>query len=82
MTRDEIEAIAKTAGRVGAHETLISLGIDPGKPLDTQRDFAHLRWWREVVESVTKAAVIAFFLGLGGTAGTLLWVGFKLTIKP
>ena len=81
ITRDEIEQIAKVAAREATHETLISLGIDPTKPLDTQRDFAHLRWWREIVESVTKTAVIAFFLGLGGTIGTLVWLGFRLTLK-
>ena len=81
MTREEIESIAKVAGRVGAHETLLALGIDASKPIDTQRDFAHLRWWREIAESVTRTAVIAFFVSAGGVVGGLIWAGFKLAVK-
>ena len=60
--------------------TLLGLGIDTTKPIETQRDFAHLRWWREIAEGVMKAAVIAAALGFGGTLATLVWLGFKLSL--
>lgn len=81
MTKDEIEAVAKVAGREAAQETLITLGIDPTKPLDTQRDFAHLRWWREIVESVMKSAIIAGVISFGGTLAGLVYLGFRLSLK-
>ena len=57
------------------------LGIDTTKPIETQRDFAHLRWWREIAEGVMKAAVIAMALGFGGTLATLVWLGFKISLS-
>lgn len=80
MTKEQVEIVARVAGKEGAHEALISLGIDPSHPIETQRDFAHLRWWREIAESVMKTAVVSFFIAAGGTAGTLLWLGFKFSV--
>ncbi|MGA8155383.1 MAG: hypothetical protein WB822_04040 [Rhodoplanes sp.] len=67
MDRNEVEHVARVSGKEAAQETLIGLGIDTTKPIETQRDFAHLRWWREIAEGVMKAAVIAMALGFGGT---------------
>ena len=80
LDRDEIEHIARVSGKEAAQETLLALGIDSTRPIETQRDFAHLRWWREIAEGVMKAAVIAAALGFGGTLATLIWLGFRLTI--
>jgi hypothetical protein len=77
MDRNEVEHVARVSGKEAAQETLIGLGIDTTKPIETQRDFAHLRWWREIAEGVMKAAVIAMALGFGGTLATLVWLGFK-----
>ena len=46
MDRNEVEHVARVSGKEAAQETLIGLGIDTTKPIETQRDFAHLRWWR------------------------------------
>ena len=59
MDRNEVEHVARVSGKEAAQETLLGLGIDATKPIETQRDFAHLRWWREIAEGVMKAAVIA-----------------------
>ena len=72
---------ASSRPRLSAQETLLGLGIDTTKPIETQRDFAHLRWWREIAEGVMKAAVIAMALGFGGTLATLVWLGFKISLS-
>lgn len=81
IDRGDVEHIARVSGKEAAQETLLGLGIDTTRPIETQRDFAHLRWWREIAESVMKAAVIAFFLGLGGSIGTLIWWGFRVAMQ-
>lgn len=81
MTREDIEGIAKIAGAEGAKETLLVFGVDVNNPLEVQRDFAHLRWWRNIVEGTVKAVVIAAAIGFGGALATLLWLGFKVYIK-
>ena len=50
MDRNEVEHVARVSGKEAAQETLLGLGIDTTKPIETQRDFAHLRWWREIAE--------------------------------
>lgn len=82
IERTEVEHVARVAGRESAQETLLALGIDTTKPIETQRDFAHLRWWREIAEGVMKAAVIAMAIGFGGTLATLIWLGFRMSILP
>ena len=81
MDRNEVEHVARVSGKEVAQETLLGLGIDTTKPIETQRDFAHLRWWREIAEGVMKAAVIAMALGFGGTLATLVWLGFKISLS-
>jgi hypothetical protein len=80
LSRIEVEDIARVAAREAAQEVLLGLGIDSARPLDTQRDFAHLRWWRELAESVTKTAIISFFLAAGATLGGLIWLGVKISV--
>lgn len=35
-------------------DTLLSLGIDNGSPIEMQKDFQHLREWREATDSAKK----------------------------
>lgn len=57
--------------RVGAEavkQTLTQLGLDTSDPLAMQRDFQHLRQWRESGEDLKRKGIIAllgiFFSGL------------------
>jgi hypothetical protein len=79
MIKEEIEAVAKVAGKEAALETLLALGIDAQKPLETQRDFAHLRWWRTIMESVMRTMITTGTISFFGTLATLLYAGFRLT---
>lgn len=75
MTRTdaEIRSIVKTTVR----ETLLAMGVDIEDPLEAQKDFQHLRAWRQSVETVkrqglmTAAGVVA--LGIIG----LIWAAIK-----
>lgn len=55
-----VETAARAAAKVTVEETFKVFGIDPDNPFEVQRDMAHLRWWRQIVESsVKRVAVVA-----------------------
>lgn len=81
MTKDQIENIAKVAGKEAAKETLMSLGIDVTKPIETQRDFAHLRWFREIVESVVKKSILGVTALIGAGIAASVYLGFKVYLQ-
>ena len=61
-------------------ETLLSLGLEVDDPIKVQRDFQHLREWRETSESLkSKGLVTLFGIILSGGLGAL-WLGFKDTL--
>lgn len=61
-------------------ETLLSLGLEVDDPIKVQRDFQHLREWRETTESI-KSKGITTLVGIiiTGTLG-YLWLTFKASI--
>jgi len=73
MTPEEISHMVAEAVR----QTLLQMGIDTSDPLTMQRDFQHLRAWRESEEEIKKKGTLAmvgiFLSGLG----TLLFLGLK-----
>ncbi len=73
MTPEEISHMVAEAVR----QTLLQMGIDTSDPLTMQRDFQHLRAWREAGEEIEKKGTLAmvgiFLSGLG----TLLFLGLK-----
>jgi predicted ATP-grasp superfamily ATP-dependent carboligase len=74
MCREEVEElIDATVDRVvkkSVEEVLIKFGIDTSDPSQMQRDFQHLRNWRDACETLKKggltAAATAFVTGLIG----------------
>lgn len=50
-TMQVLEDVAERAARQAVRETLVSLGIDPEKPIEAQRDMAALRELRELMTS-------------------------------
>lgn len=77
MTREEAEDIAQAAAHAAVIETLKTLGVDTSNPFEMQRDFAHLRSWRQSVESVQRKSILT----IAGiiTAGILgaIWMAIK-----
>ena len=73
MTNDEIREIAHEAAEHAVQEVFLRYGIDAGKPLEVQKDFAYLRQQRaaaEAVGPVVKRTVIG--LAVTGAVALLL----------
>lgn len=58
-------------------ETLTSLGIDASDPVEVQKDFQHLREWRESMATVRKQSLMtAVGIVTAGLIG-LIWLAIK-----
>ena len=64
MSRAELNSVVAEAVK----QTLMQLGVDTSDPLAMQRDFQHLRQWRESGEDLKRKGTVAllgiFFSGL------------------
>ena len=76
MTEAEIKRVAGEAAKASVEEMFLRFGIEASNPDDIkalQRDFAHLRNWREASETIKKqglmTAVGVITIGLLG----LIW---------
>lgn len=73
MSHAELNSVVAEAVK----QTLIQLGVDTSDPLAMQRDFQHLRQWRESGEDLKRKGTLAllgiFFSGLA----SLLILGLK-----
>lgn len=77
MTRDELKDLMSEAVR----DAFTKMGIDADEPLEMQKDFQHLREWRESVAAMrTKGmlTILATFMAGGAAA---LWLGFKALVN-
>jgi hypothetical protein len=73
MTEHELKKIVAEA----VSETLLQLGIDASDPVEMQKDMAHLRAWRESVNTVKQQGLVtAVGILVAGMLG-LLWLAFK-----
>jgi hypothetical protein len=73
MTEHEVKKIVAEA----VSETLLQLGIDASDPVEMQKDMAHLRAWRESVNTVKQQGLVtAVGILVAGALG-LLWLAFK-----
>jgi hypothetical protein len=73
MTEHEVKKIVAEA----VAETLLTLGIDTTDPVELQKDMAHLRAWRESVQTVKQQGLVtAVGILVAGMLG-LLWLAFK-----
>lgn len=82
MTRDDVKEVAKVAGKEAAISTLIALGIDAENPTEVQKDFIHLRWWREVMQAVTKTAIVTGSIAFLGALGSFVGLGLRAHLWP
>ncbi len=73
MSRAELNSVVAEAVK----QTLIQLGVDASDPLAMQRDFQHLRQWRESGEDLKRKGTLALLgIFLSGLV-TLLLLGLK-----
>ncbi|MCI0663520.1 MAG: hypothetical protein L0220_20855 [Acidobacteria bacterium] len=76
MTRDEITIVVEEA----VEKTLERLGIDVSDPIAMQKDFSHMRAWRESVEAIRHKGIMTILgILIAGTAG-MLWLGFTRAV--
>jgi len=73
LTPDEVSHMVAEAVR----QTLIQMGIDMSDPLAMQRDFQHLRQWRESGEDLKKKGTVALLGIFLSGLGTLVLLGLK-----
>jgi hypothetical protein len=80
LTSSEIEHIASAAAKKAVHETLLMLGVDASEPdeiKEMQRDFAHLREFRQSIVAVRRHSwKIVVGILLSGVAGAVM-LAFK-----
>ena len=73
MTRpEEIELLAERAADKAIQRFFQVLGVDASDPIEMQKDFAHLRSWRQAIEQ-TKSHTLTAAIGiiLTGIAGAV-----------
>ncbi len=67
--------------RSTVHETLLSLGLDTSDPIKLQKDFQHLRDWREASEFIKMKGVLTLVIIAVTGGASLFWVGIKRFIE-
>ena len=67
--------------RTTVRETLLSLGLDMSDPIQIQKDFQHLRDWREASESIKKKGILTLVTVIATGGASLLWVALKSFIE-
>lgn len=73
LTPDEVSHMVAEAVR----QTLIQMGIDTSNPIAMQRDFQHLRQWRESGEDLKRKGTVALLgIFLSGLV-TLFLLGLR-----
>ena len=72
-TEEELKGIIKDTVR----ETLLTLGLDTADPIKLQRDFQHLREWREGTESIKSNGILTALGLLIAGALSALWIVIK-----
>ena len=62
LSVDEIKQIAEEAAKTAVRELLVAMGVDAQDPhslIEMQKDFAHIRIWRESTETIKNHGLIA-----------------------
>lgn len=79
LTSDEIRHIADESAEAALRKLLVAMGVDANDPkalIEMQKDFAHIRGWRESVETVKrqglKVAVATLVSGLLGAVWLMI----------
>ena len=71
------EAQLRQAVEDGVDNALTRLGVDASNPLEMQKDFQHLREWRQATNAVKKRGILTVVAILVTGACAALWMGIK-----
>lgn len=73
LTESQLRHVVETT----VEETLLKMGVDVEDPMEMQRDFKHLREWRQTTATLRKGGLMAgASIIVSGVLG-LIWVGVK-----
>lgn len=73
ITQEQIRDIVEDTVRT----TLMTLGVDANNPLEFQKDMAHVRNWRQSVETVKRQSLMTAIGILTTGAVGVLWMAIK-----
>lgn len=73
LTPEEARALIREAVR----ETFLMLGVKVDDPIEVQKDFQHLREWRNTTESIKSKGLLTVMCILVSGMLAALWVGIK-----
>lgn len=68
LTSEEIKHLAEEAAKSAVRELLVAMGVDANDPkalIEMQKDFAHIRVWRESTDTIRRkglAAAVTFIV--------------------
>jgi hypothetical protein len=74
LTHEQVQALVRETVRQTVNETFVRLGVEVDDPLEMQKDFQHLRDWRETTDSVKKKTMLTAvgIVMTGGIAALVL----------
>jgi hypothetical protein len=61
-------------------KTLLELGLDTTDPIEIQKDFAHLRGWREGTEEIKRKGFLTVVGVVAVGSLGLFWTAFKASL--
>lgn len=73
LTPEEARALIREAVR----ETFLMLGVKVDDPIEVQKDFQHLREWRNTTESIKSKGLLTVMGILVSGMLAAIWVGIK-----
>ena len=73
LTPEEARALIREAVR----ETFLMLGVKVDDPIEVQKDFQHLREWRNTTESIKSKGLLTLVGIAGAGLVAAFWLGFK-----
>lgn len=81
MNEQEIVKIATVAAKESTRETLTTLGFDLSRPIEVQKDVAHMRRTRRACESITAKAMATAIVVIIPATLYGIWEAFKAALK-
>lgn len=82
ISEEQLRKIVHETVQQTVSETLVRLGVEVTDPIEMQKDFQHLRDWRETTNTVKSKALLAMVGLLVSGLAASVWMGLKETILP
>jgi hypothetical protein len=77
LPKEEIRQIVSD----GVQDAFVKMGIQVDDPLEMQRDFQHLREWRQSLEQVRQKSIMAAVGLVVAGALSVAWMGVRAVLS-